>query len=67
MDACCEKNGRLFSVRDVECAVKKLKSHPTIPPWWNSTDSEKKSKKRLKFEFVTAQFSLQQSVGNMTV
>ena len=27
--------GEFLSVKDVERAVQKLKSHRTIPPWWN--------------------------------
>lgn len=35
MDAYRERNGEFLSLKDVERAVQKLKSHRTIPPWWN--------------------------------
>ena len=35
MDAYREKNGQYLTVQEVERAVKKFKSHRTIPPWMN--------------------------------
>jgi hypothetical protein len=35
MDAYRERNGEFLSVKDVERAVRKFRSHRTVPPWWN--------------------------------
>ena len=34
----CEKNGQFLTVQEVD-AVRKFKSHRTIPPWMNKDDS----------------------------
>jgi hypothetical protein len=38
MDAYREKNGQFLTVQEVEHAVRKFKSHRSIPPWMNKDD-----------------------------